>query len=75
METKQAREVAFQTSWFYILSINEILAFYWAQGYGRAKARTRKCLPANKCGRLLMIPWKHFGAYANPEDVPCQIPK
>lgn len=39
METERVREVALQTSWFYILSINKRLEFSWAQGYGRAGVR------------------------------------
>lgn len=38
------REVALQTSWFYILSMSERLEFSWAQDYGRAGIRARKCL-------------------------------
>lgn len=56
METKQVKEVALQTSWFYILSINEKLEFSWTQGYGKARERKWKCLIPNKYRRLLMIP-------------------
>lgn len=60
METKQVREVALQTSWFYILSINEKkkkLEFSWTQGYGKTKERKWKCLIPKKYRRLSMIPW------------------
>ena len=45
METKGVREVALQTSWFYILSVNKGLEFSWAQGYGRAGVRQGTVCP------------------------------
>lgn len=58
METKGVREVALQTSWFYILSINKGLESSWAQGYGRAGVRQGIVCPPDKCGRLLLISWE-----------------